>query len=317
MNIKSLLSISLSLFLLSGYAQINIGSIEKPTSRSDSGELKKPDLKKTQRNTLVFFYGESSNEDLENFKKAAEAWTFSKIVLDDIANLASYERKRGFSFVTLETEPVYTVNSNLGTKEQTGCQFYYHFWAPKGKDRLTFARIDLFLDHNQLPTVLKLKKPEGKVAFMYKQGHALNWGPGFMKLYFTHMSDLLLKGTTEALKDNFADKEALSKLEGEILFYPEYALTINDPRKGISEQTDEELFEDYPFEHEVMLQKDMDNLLFEATTGGDYILIYTLCGEDKHYNVYNSNGQLLFHRYEVKSYGLDNGDLKKLAKSFK
>jgi hypothetical protein len=318
MKFKTLITTILLFVFFSSTAQINIGSLEKPTLRSGGGEIKKPDFKKLKRNTLVFFYGEKDKAHLDAYKKAAEAWTFGKVQFDDIANKDTYAKKRGFSFVTLETEPVIEINNNLGTKTEVGCEMYYHFWTPKGKDRNTFARIDLFTKHEFVSKLVKQKSPEKKVALMYNEGIAYNWGPGFMKLYFRHMSEVLNAATTEGLKEDFEDEEGLKILEKSVLFYPEYVLTTQDPKtKTIASQTEEELFEDYPFEHEMMLTEDFDNLLMEDEQGGDYVLIYTQCGAQKHYNIYNTNGQLLFHEHEVKSYNLDDGDLKKIAKLLK
>lgn len=315
MKIKYLLPLFAILFSFNLQAQLNIGSNQRPTSRSGSGEMRPQDIKKLKRQTLVIFYGESDKENLENFNKAIQSWDFCKIQMDDIANLASYDKKRGFVFANFEADPVFTTHPNLGTKEQTDVKVYLHFWYKKGKDKLTFARLDLFPTHDHQAKLIKMKKPQEMVKYMYDQGVAYNWSPGFLKLYLRHMNAKLSAGSLEEAKENYINEEGLPVLTSNVLFYPEYLLAVKDNvTKSVEDQAEETLFEKYPYEHEMMLVEDLDNLLLEDEQGGDYVLLYVQCGNDKYYSVYNTNGELIFHRYEVNSYNMDKGDLKKIAK---
>ena len=318
MKFRFPLLVVLFIFLTSSHAQINIGSAQMPNSRSGSGEIKPQNIKKLKRTTLVIYYGDSQKEKLQDYEKALAAWTFSPIKLDHISNKDSYNKKRGFVFATLETEPVVKVNPNLGTKTEVDCQIYLHFWSLKGKEQNTFARLDLFVTHDVKKQLLKLKTPEEKVDYMYANGKAYNWGPGFMKLYLAHMSKKLSAGELEPLMEDYENEEALAALKDQVLFYPECVLTTKDVNKGTLEtQLEEELFEDYPYEHVMMLDEDMDNFLFDESDGQDMVLIYTQSGDVKHYCVYTTDGSLLFHEVEIRSYNLDDGDLKKIAKVLK
>tara|TARA_R110002072_G_scaffold138704_14_gene282106 strand:+ start:514 stop:1488 length:975 start_codon:yes stop_codon:yes gene_type:complete len=307
-----------ALILLLGYsssAQINIGSEKYTTSRTGNGELKAPDFKKIKRTTLVIFYGDSDSIHLEGFKEAIKSWTFCPIILDDIANLESYDRKRGFSFASLDIQTVTKVHPNLGTKTESDIKVFLNFWIKKGKEQKTFARLDLFTSHKDVEVLIKLKNRKEKIDYLYSTATAYNWSPGFLKLYLTFMSDKLSKGMGFPHKEDYEDPELLADLSSNILFYPDYILTTKDElSKELTDQTEEDLFEKYPFEKELMLTEDLDNLLLDPEAGGDYVLLYVQCGDDKYYSVYNSNGSLLFQKYEVNSYNLDKGDLKKIAK---
>lgn len=302
-------------FSFTSLAQINIGTEKYTTSRTGNGEMKKPDIKKVKRTTLVIFYGDSDSNHLAGFKEAIKSWTFCPIILDDIANLPSYDRKRGFSFATLDIQTVTKVHPNLGTKTESDIKVFLHFWLKKGKEQKTFARLDLFTSHKDVEALIKLKNRKEKINYLYSKATAFNWSPGFLKLYLSFMSTKLTAGLGFAHKDDYEDPELLLDLGKNILFYPDYALTTKDElTKALTDQTEEELFDKYPFEHELMLTEDLDNMLLDPEAGGDYVLIYVQCGDDKYYSVFNTNGQLLFHKYEVNSYNLDKGDLKKIAK---
>lgn len=302
-------------FSLSSIAQINIGTERYTTSRTGNGELKPQDIKKIKRTTLVVFYGDSDSANLEGFKEAIKSWTFCPIILDDIANLPSYDRKRGFSFATLDIQTVTKVHPNLGTKTESDIKVFLKFWTKKSKDKKTFARLDLFTSHKDVEALIKLKNREQKENYLYSTATFYNWSPGFMKLYFIFMSEKLSAGQGFAHKEDYENPDLLIDLSNNILFYPDYALTTKDGfTKKLTDQTEEDLFDKYPFDHELMLTEDMDYMLLDPEAGGDYVLIYVQCGDDKYYSVYNTNGQLLFQKYEVNSYNLDKGDLKKIAK---
>lgn len=297
------------------HAQINIGTEKYTTKRTGNGELKAPDIKKIKKTTLVIFYGDRDTSHLVGLREAIKSWTFSPIMLDDIANLPKYDRKRGFSFATLDIQTVTQIHPNLGTETESDIKVFLNFWLKKGKDQKTFARLDLFTSHKDVEVLIKLKNRKEKIDYLYSKSTAYNWSPGFLKLYLIFMSDKLSAGQGFAHKEDFEDPDLLIDLSNNILFYPDYALTTKDKlSKKLTDQTEEDLFDKYPFDHELMLTEDLDYMLLDPEAGGDYVLLYVQCGDDKYYSVYNTNGQLLFQKFEVNSYNLDKGDLKKIAK---
>lgn len=302
-------------FSFSSIAQVNIGTERFTTSRTGNGELKIPEIKKIKKATLVIFYGDNDTAKLDGFNEAIKSWTFSPIILDHINNFPSYDRKRGFSFATFDFRTVTQVHPTLGTKSESDIQVFVNFWMKKSKEQKTFARLDLFTSHKDVEVLIKFDKRKQKEDYLYSKATAYNWSPGFLKLYLKFMSDKLSAGLGFPHKENFEDPELLIDLSTSVLFYPDYILTTKDKiSKELSDQTEEDLFEKYPFDHELMLTEDLDNLLLDPEAGGDFVLLYVQCGDDKYYSVYNTNGELLFHKYEGSTYNLDANDLKKIAK---
>lgn len=315
MKIKNLLLSFILIFSINSFGQINIGSNENPTKRSGAGELKPQDFKKLKRTTLVLFYGKTHEKHLEKYKEALKSWNFSTIIMDNIANLATYDKKRNHAFATLKVESVFTVQPNLGTKTETSCKVYLHFWYKKGKKVSTFARLDLFTKYEDIAALLKLPKEEDKINYMYEKGKAYNWTPGFSSFYFKQMSQMLNDGQTINSREEIENEEALKELSNNVLFYPEYTLLEMDATsKTISEQTEEELFSKYSYEHELMLPIDFNNLLTENSDGIDYVLLYVQTGQDKFFSICTTKGEILFSRYEVNSVNMNKKNLKRIAK---
>ncbi|MGB0177773.1 MAG: hypothetical protein ACPF9D_11450, partial [Owenweeksia sp.] len=173
-------------------AQINIGSNEKPKARDGAGLIRKSEVRRMQRCNTVFFYGDKDEANLEALKKVFKnTWSLNKLEFDHIDNFKKYERARNTAFITFEVNPVVKVNTNIGKETEIDCEIYYHLWIPKSRARITYARIDLYPEHEFLKKLIKVPNEEAKKELIYKEGKFFNDSPGLMGLYLKHISKVL------------------------------------------------------------------------------------------------------------------------------
>ncbi|MEQ9262490.1 MAG: hypothetical protein RLP14_04945 [Owenweeksia sp.] len=303
-------------------AQINIGSLEKPNIRDGAGLIRKSEVRRMQRSQTVFFYGDKDEAHLESLKKVfKDAWGLNTLEFDHIKNFRKYERARNTAFITLEVSPVVKVNTNIGKETEIDCEVYYHLWVPKSRDKITYARIDLYPEHDFLKKLIKLPSPDAKKELIYKEGKFYNDSPGLMSLYLRHVSKELSIDdniTGELLYEDWAreDSAGLGLLRNEILYVPQYVLAEEDFKDGkVTYRGAIDLFEDYPHRYEVLKRNEMSDLIVEDTSALHYIFIYVQSGESKHFSIFNTKGDILFHEFEGNSFNLKKNDIREMARS--
>ncbi len=302
-------------------AQINIGSLEKPNLRDGAGQIRKSDARRLQRSKTIFFYGDRDEENLPMLKKIFQkAWKLNSIEFDHIKNFKKYERARNTAFITLEVNPIYKVNTNIGRQTEIDCEVYYLLWVPKSRERMVYARIDLYPEHNFLKKLIKLPKPEDKLEMIYKKGQFYNDSPGMLGLYLRYVSKSLTVDDNingPSLYEDWAreDSASLGLLRNQTLYVPDYVLIEEDLKDDTTKFRDEqEFFEDYPHQYEFVRRELLSDLIVDDEELM-YIFVYVQSGEAKHFSVFTTSGEILFHEFEGNSFNLKPNDIRELARS--
>ena len=303
-------------------AQINIGSFEKPNIRDGAGMIRKSEVRRMQRSKTVFFYGDKDEAHLDALKKALKgAWDINTLEFDHIRNFKKYERARNTAFITLEVDPVIKVNTNIGKEREVDCQVYLLLWVPKSRDRIPYTRIDLYPEHEFLKKLIKVPGEQDKKDLIYKEGKFYNDSPGLLSLYFRHVSKGLSVDdniTAPSLYDDWAreDSAGLGLLRNEILYVPNYVLIEEDLKDDTTKvQAAIDLFEDYPHRYEILRREQLSDLILEDITNLNYIFVYVQSGENKHFSIFNTKGEILFHEFEGNSFNLKKNDIREMARS--
>ncbi|MGB0177312.1 MAG: hypothetical protein ACPF9D_09100, partial [Owenweeksia sp.] len=121
----------------------------------------------------------------------------------------------------------------------------------------------------------------------------------------------------ELIYDDWAreDSAGLGLLRNEVLYIPQYVLAEEDFRSGeVTYRGAIDLFEDYPHRYEVLKRDELSDLITEES-GLNYIFVYVQSGESKHFSVFSTKGEILFHEFEGNSFNLKENDIKELARS--
>ncbi|HAD97614.1 MAG TPA: hypothetical protein DCG19_09420 [Cryomorphaceae bacterium] len=304
------------------HAQINIGSFESPNIRDGAGMIRKGDVRRMEHNKTIFFYGEKDEARLEDLKKALKgAWDLNSLEFDHIRNFKKYERERNTAFITLEVSPVVKVNTNIGKEREVDCKVYLLLWVPKSRDRVPYARIELYPEHEFVKKLIKVPGDEDKKDLIYKEGKFYNDSPGLLSLYFRHVSKGLSIDdniTAPSLYDDWAreDSAGLGLLRNEILYVPDYVLIEEDLRDDTTQvRAAIDLFEDYPHRYEILKREQLSNLILEDVSHLNYVFVYVQSGEEKHFSIFNTKGEILFHEFEGNSFNLQENDIREMARS--
>lgn len=247
-------------------------------------------------------------------------WTLSKVecikYTDVEKNIAPNN-----SFVTIGAKMTSSSSTAL-----TETNFYLEFWTTNGKfvydpkkrkhfnqdDKILLASIELFSD------VTTQNNPSSLYKMDYDAvGHLKNWSAGIIGNYIQQVVTLLKKGEVRETKTEFFNKTALSNLNSQTLFIPDYALTKFSKNSDDESKKYEpkEITEGSGLTCKFISTEELNDKI-AASTSPFYYLLFIKTNTGRYVSVTNSqSGEIIYSAFSGASSNFKSSDLKELQKA--
>jgi hypothetical protein len=311
-------------------AQIHVGSNEI-ASLNRAGSLSDDYIAALKNTTTLFVLQEKDYDNVKQWDNAIkDVWTITPYKIIRLEEMGDYANQHGYSFFSFGC---FVIESRSKAISNYTVHMSYDLWMPrykkngdmKGADY--YARLFLFPDHTTdafAISAMNHKDFSGAMTEkLYKTASLYNWTPGMMKGFLSTANERLTAQDSRGPFTDETDGQALSRLQNDTLYVPDYVNNKYNPYVGKETQADKEGNDDdalknaYPYPIKFVSTVELNRLIADKNRDIFY-LVYVKSSSDKYIDVFESgNNKLLYSRYVSASYNFKNKDLAKLARVMK
>jgi len=326
---KLLIMLTLVVWALPIYSQINVGDKRMPNALSGPGDLEQEDLENFKKTTTVLVLPFKEKGRVEEYKKAIkQSWDFNVMEVITKDQLDKY-KTGNYSYITIGALIIQRKDGSVGgvggrTMATSSANYFLYCFYPKAnkKGKLkakTMARVELYMDAKSSGNAIYMSNSDDDVESAISSNDATfyNLNPGFLKLYLGIVNKHFKSAEKRRLWDQEIDKIEMKKLSKDTLFIPAYVLNKWGVEEG-KKLDEKEVMEKYPFPYKYLPDQQISDKILNAAKP-TYVLSYLWFNSQKYFTLFEAKtGKIIFSDYQaMAAFGINSGDFKDIAKKIK